>query len=253
MNGPQLRCSHPHEVHQDRSTPCCFILPPDLLARLAEEGSPEQREAALRTIGSSASLRARRSLVTSLLRDPQAQASALALIAPTRGERRTVYDAHHNGQSQLPGTKARGEGDPPSTDEAVNEAYDGADLVYDFYEQIFDRDSIDGQGMEIISSVHFGVGYDNAFWNGSQMVYGDGSGSIFVQGGLTRAIDVIGHELTHGVTEFTAGLEYHTQPGALNESFSDVFGSLIKQRKLEQTAEQASAPLDEGPRDGLLG
>jgi Zn-dependent metalloprotease len=87
--------------------------------------------------------------------------------------------------------------------------------------------------------VHYGVDFDNAFWNGAQMVYGDGSGRIFQVGGLTRAIDVIAHELTHGVTEFTAGLEYHKQPGALNESMSDVFGSLVKQWARKQTADQA--------------
>src|SRR5262249_52781956 len=101
------------------------------------------------------------------------------------------------------------------------------------------RDSVGGNGIELISSLHYGVGYDNAFWNGGQMVYGDGSGRIFIEGGLTKSIDVIAHELTHGVTQFTAGLEYHTQPGALNESFSDVFGSLVKQYSLSQTVDQA--------------
>ena len=71
------------------------------------------------------------------------------------------------------------------------------------------------------------------------MVYGDGSGQIFLVGSLTKSIDVIGHELTHGVTQYTAGLEYSVQPGALNESFSDVFGSLVKQYSLGQRADEA--------------
>jgi hypothetical protein len=93
--------------------------------------------------------------------------------------------------------------------------------------------------MELLSSVHYGTDFDNAFWNGSQMVYGDGSGRIFARGGLTKDVDVIAHELTHGVTQMSAGLDYSKQPGALNESFSDVFGSLVKQRHLGQTAAEA--------------
>jgi Zn-dependent metalloprotease len=170
----------------------------------------------------------------------------LAFAAPPAGERRTVYDAEHGGASSLPGRKVRGEGDPPSSDDSVNEAYDGADRTYDLYRDVYERDSLDGKGIELISSVHYGVGFDNAFWNGGQMVYGDGSGRIFVVGGLTKALDVIGHEMTHGVTQFTAGLEYHAQPGALNESFSDVFGSLVKQYALGQSAEEADWLIGEG-------
>jgi len=85
--------------------------------------------------------------------------------------------------------------------------------------------------------VHFGVGYDNAFWDGRQMVYGDGDNELFQR--FTIAVDVIGHELTHGVTQYEAGLVYWEQPGALNESMSDVFGSLVKQRALGQTVNEA--------------
>lgn len=98
--------------------------------------------------------------------------------------------------------------------------------------------------MRIDSTVHYGVAYDNAFWNGRQMVYGDGDGSIF--GPFTRALDVIGHELTHGITQCAANLNYRGQPGALNESFSDVFGCLVKQYKRRQTAEKSSWLIGEG-------
>jgi Zn-dependent metalloprotease len=97
--------------------------------------------------------------------------------------------------------------------------------------------------MRLDSTVHYQKGYDNAFWNGEQMVYGDGdedqpeSERLFNR--FTIAIDVIGHELTHGVTQFEAKLAYSQQPGALNESMSDVFGSLVKQYSLNQTAAQA--------------
>jgi Zn-dependent metalloprotease len=232
---------------------CCFIAPPNLLARLAESDSAERRDAAVRTIAASASIRTQRSLVGQVMRDLDVNVAALKFIAPPAGERRTVYDVEHGGRGSLPGRRVRGEGDPPSDDVAVNEAYDGADNVYDFYKDVLGRDSIDGQGLELVSSVHYGVGFDNAFWNGAQMVYGDGSGQLFVEGGLTKAIDVIGHEMTHGVTQHTAGLRYGSQPGALNESVSDVFGALVKQYTLGQAAEQADWLIGEGTLVPQLG
>ena len=217
----------------------CCIASPDLLAAVAERGDPEDRRAALRTQAASAALRAQRNALTRLLRELGADPEAALGRATRTGGRRTVYDVDHGGESDLPGKKVRGEGDPPVADTAVNEAYDGAGLTYRFYKAVYDRDSIDGKGMELVSSVHYGTDFDNAFWNGSQMVYGDGSGRIFVRGGLTKDVDVIAHELTHGVTQLTAALEYSKQPGALNESISDVFGSLVKQHHLKQTADHA--------------
>ena len=98
-----------------------------------------------------------------------------------------------------------------------------ADLVDDFYREAFTRNSIDGNGMTIISSVHYDVGYCNAFWNGEQMTYGDGDGSQCKP--LSGGLDVVAHELTHGVTEFTSGLIYENESGALNEAFSDMIGN----------------------------
>jgi len=97
-----------------------------------------------------------------------------------------------------------------------------------------------------VASAHFETDYDNAFWDGAQMVYGDGDGQMFKRGAFTGCLDVIAHELTHGVTQFTAGLRYRSQSGALNESCSDVFGSLVKQRSLGQTADQADWLIGEG-------
>jgi Zn-dependent metalloprotease len=91
--------------------------------------------------------------------------------------------------------------------------------------------------MPLDGTVHYGSNYDNAFWDGSRMVFGDGDGELFIR--FTVAVDVIGHELTHAVTEATAGLVYSGQSGALNESVSDVFGSLVKQRQLGQDAADA--------------
>ena len=124
---------------------------------------------------------------------------------------RTVYDA--NG-STTSGSFARGEGDPPTGDADVDGAYDFTGATYDYYASTFGRDSYDGAGAELVSFVHYGVGYENAFWDGFEMVYGEGF----------AVNDVTAHELTHAVTERTAGLEYQDQPGALNESISDQAG-----------------------------
>ena len=223
------RCGSPRE--------CCFIAPPFLLARLAEEGSTEQRRAAVRTLAASASIRARRALITELARTRGVDIADL--LPARRAKNRDVFDVRQGGWNDLPGDLIRSEGDAPAGDDAVNDAYDGADATYNFYKEAYARDSIDGSGLSLISCVHFGVDFDNAFWDGGEMVYGDGSDQLFIAGSLTKAIDVIGHELTHGVTQYTAGLEYRVQPGALNESFSDVVGSLVKQHSLGQTAEEA--------------
>lgn len=218
--------------------PCCLIAPPNLLTRMVESEDVDKRDAALRTLAASASVRARRSLTAQVMRELDVDVGALR-FDPSSRERRTVCDLANDGSAKLPGPKVRGEGSPASDDDAVNDAYDGADRVYDFFNDVFGRDSIDGKGMDLVSTVHYGVGFDNAFWDGVQMVYGDGSGHLFATGALTKAIDVIAHEMTHGVIQHTAGLEYGDDPGALNESIADVFGSLVKQYGLGQSAEQA--------------
>ncbi len=129
------------------------------------------------------------------------------------------------------------EGAPASGDAAVDEAYDGLGATFDLYWDVYERNSIDDEGLPLDATVHYGTDYDNAFWNGQRMVFGDGDGDLFNR--FTIAVDVIGHELTHGVTEDEAQLAYFFQPGALNESNSDVFGSLVKQKLLHQTVEEA--------------
>jgi Zn-dependent metalloprotease len=129
----------------------------------------------------------------------------------------------------------------------VEEAFAGAGDTYDFYEAAYGRNSIDDRGLRLDSTVHYSVRYNNAFWNGQQMVYGDGDGVIFRN--FTSCLEVIGHELTHGVTDYEADLIYEGQSGALNESMSDVFGVLVKQWRLRQTAADANWLIG----DGLFG
>jgi len=124
--------------------------------------------------------------------------------------------------------------------------------VRDFYKDVFNRNSIDGKGMNLSSTVNYGDNYENAFWDGTQMTYGKpGADSPFKTFVLR---DVTGHEMTHGVTQFESDLQYHGQPGALNESLSDVFGALVDQKAQGQTADQASWLVGGGIwKDGIKG
>jgi Zn-dependent metalloprotease len=212
-----------------------------MLEEIASRGTAAQRELAISTLKASEQMRGQRRALSDF-------AGAVSRFAAAGGKERIIYDARNG--SSLPGTPVRSEGDGPSADVAVNEAYDGSGATFDLYKDIYNRNSIDNNGMRMDSTVHYRKGYDNAFWNGEQMVYGDGDEDLPVSDRLfnrfTIAIDIIGHELTHGVTQFEAKLVYSYQAGALNESMSDVFGSLVKQRVLNHTAAQADWIIGEG-------
>jgi len=110
-------------------------------------------------------------------------------------------------------------------DRAAVDAHYNSEKVYHYYLDEHGRNSLDDKGMAIKSFVHFGTNYNNAFWDGRQMTYGDGDGSYMIS--LSAGLDVAAHEMTHGVTTNTANLQYRFQSGALNEAFSDIFGALI--------------------------
>jgi Zn-dependent metalloprotease len=202
------------------------IVPPYMLRAILRNGDARQQATAWATLTDSEQLRGQRRILSAL--------APFAAKSPG-AKRRTIYDAAHT--YSLPGVRVRGEGSRPHRDPAVNEAYDGLGGTYDLYAQGFKRKSIDNCGMRLDATVHYGIDYDNAFWDGQQMVFGDGDGQIFRR--FTSSIEVIGHELAHGVTQCEAGLRYQDQSGALNESFSDVFGSLVKQFALDQSAAEA--------------
>lgn len=206
------------------------ILPPHILHQIAQNGTPQQRTKALHTLAADQTFRLMR-----LQPGPVAAPARRPALAVEGEKRRTIYDAHDT--QDLPGNLVRAEGSSPSSDAAVDEAYDGLGATFDFYWEVYERNSIDDEGLALNATVHFGRNYDNAFWNGEQMVFGDGDSDLFNR--FTISLDVIGHELTHGVTEDEARLQYYNQPGALNESISDVFGSLVKQYLLKQTADEA--------------
>jgi bacillolysin len=134
---------------------------------------------------------------------------------------RETYTA--NNTTTLPGTLVCNESNPTCAggDADAIAAHVYAGDTYDFYQANHGRDSLDGAGFLLKSTVHYGATtYRNAFWNGSQMAYGNG---------FSQADDVVGHELTHGLTNFTSRLYYYYQSGAINESFSDVWGEFIDQ------------------------
>lgn len=235
--------AHCHRGGPTNAGLCC-IAPPYLLEQIAESGDDKQREAAQRTLASLSMVHARRTLTARLIADPAVDVKALGIVAQGTGSAIKVYDAHSLpfNSFEMPGTLLRSTNDPPGPDAAANQAFDGARDTLEFYSEVLDRDGIDGAGMDVISSVHVsdvdGAAWENAAWISTQMAYGEG-GHLFRAGSLTSAVDVIGHELTHGVTQFTAALEYRGQSGALNESMSDVFGSMIKQRVRKETAATA--------------
>ena len=212
------------------------IIPPHMLKNILANGSAAEKQFAAASVVASAQLRGRRQAFA------EAEVRMAFAMPAVAGKQRRVYTA--NNGSSLPGTLVRDEGSAPVSDVAVNEAYDGAGATYDLYWDVYQRNSIDGNGLRLDSSVHYEQNYDNAFWDGQQMVYGDGDGQLFNR--FTISVDVIGHELTHGVTQYTSNLNYSNQPGALNESISDIFGSLVKQRLLNQSAAQADWLIGEG-------
>ncbi|MGW1538743.1 M4 family metallopeptidase [Streptomyces sp. NPDC002309] len=209
----------------------CTIVPPHVLDTLARSEDPALAGPARRTLQRDAYERTHRRLTTVL----GAPAVATPPAASEGKPHRTIHDARHG--TSLPGTKVRVEGGEPGTDATVNRAYAGLGATFELFLGAYGRDSIDGAGLPLDATVHYDEDYNNAFWNGEQMVFGDGDGEIFLD--FTLPVDVIGHELAHGVTQYAANLTYFGQPGALNESVSDVFGALIKQYTLGQTAAEA--------------
>lgn len=217
-------------------TPCAF-LPPYLLERVAtmhpddDIGSRSRESLAL-----DAELRERRLLVTMAGR-PAAARPAVEVIGAY-----TVHSADNG--TTLPGRRVRGAADPATGDAAVDEAWAGVEASLALFAEEFGRTSYDDAGAPVVATVHYGRSYENAFWDGQQLVFGDGDGRVFNR--FTKPVDVLGHEFAHAVTEHTAGFAYQGQSGALNESISDVFASCLKQRLLGHTADTADWLIGEG-------
>jgi len=205
----------------------CSVIPPHIWRHLAEYGDDDARERVALTRYHSQRLTAGRA--AALIGE-----RAVA-VPPSSRKTRRVYDARN--QQKLPGKLVTGDGKAVSTDVEAMEAFDGCGATYDFLAKAFGRNSIDDKGLPLVATIHYGINFDNAMWNGTQIVFGDGDGKLFNR--FTIALDVIGHELGHGVTQHEAALDYRGQSGALNEHISDVIGIMIKQDKLGQTAAES--------------
>jgi len=236
----------------------CFAVPSKLFRKLAEKAGEDERQRLKGHIEHSTRLRTHRHVCSKQAPAPRTVQSPQSFM-PAQAYRRSIFNAGFD--TDLPGKPVRHEGDKPVKDRSVNQVYDNTGIALDFFHKIFGRDSLDDRSMRVESAVHFGKNFANAMWTGEQMVYGDGDENV---GGFTEALDIITHELTHGIIQYMipGGLgvvklarkdrefEEQThmlqgQAGALNESFSDVMGSMVKQWHLGQTAAQANWLLGE--------
>ncbi|MEX1079431.1 MAG: M4 family metallopeptidase [Homoserinimonas sp.] len=212
----------------------CRIVPPYLLLRIAASDEPRLADAAAA---------ARRALLHDIpFRSFRGVAPYRQGAPSAAGLQRTIHTADH--LETLPGRVVRQEGEAPTGDAATDEAYDGFGHTYRFLSTVYSRASIDDNDLPLHGTVHYGDAYDNAFWDGRQMVFGDGDGQVFTR--FTSSLSVIGHELVHGVTQYTTNLIYQGQSGALNESVSDVFGALVEQYAANQPTDAASWLIGEG-------
>jgi Zn-dependent metalloprotease len=204
--------------------PCCLVVAPYILESIAYNAKGAASKAALN------------SLTATMRLTGQRDRAPMRVAALTEGAKtRTVSNCRHS--QRLPGVMVRRENSQDTGTLNVDQAYAGAGTTYDLYLSAFGRNSLDGRGLELDSSVSYGRSYQNAFWQGERMVYGDGDGHIF--GSFTSCLDVIGHELSHGFSQYTSNLQYQGQSGALNEHVSDAFGVMVKQWSKRQTADQA--------------
>jgi Zn-dependent metalloprotease len=216
----------------------CFIVPQEVLDRFAKD--KKLSEATRKSFADTSDgeqiwrrLRAAHTVATKAGIASRGMSATLA-AAP----KITVYNCSNT--TSLPGTPVANPGS--AADLTAKRAFDVTGDVAKFYQSAFGRNSVDNAGMTLMSNIHYGQLYNNAFWDGSQMTYGDGDGQIFID--FTQSNDVVAHELTHGVTQYTLGLNYTNEAGGLNESMSDVFGSMFRQWQAGQ---------DAGAADWLIG
>jgi Zn-dependent metalloprotease len=244
----------PCELYDHLPSRCSIhcILPPEILDQIILKGDAGQRARALALKGINQTLSVGRIGFDESVRLERQAKRAQRFVGRARTgwfaalaggvPNRTIRNA--NNHNTVTGPVVRMEGAPATGDLATDEAYDYMGATYDFFWSVYNRDSIDDEGMPLDGTVHYGQNYDNAFWDGQRMIYGDGDKVDFER--FTKCIDVIGHELMHGVIQHEAGLIYWGQSGALNESIADVFGSLVKQYHLNQTASQADWLIGKG-------
>lgn len=202
---------------------CCHIIPDVVFKQMKKDGYKIENDS---TKELDEDFRDKRTTFMAITR---------ALLQSDGKSERLVFNSRNTGKMKV--FQVRKEGDAPSTDSDVNFAYDNGGIVREYFKTQLGWNSIDGMGMDLIFNVHYLVKYNNAFWDGEMMTFGEGDGVNFSN--FAKSLDVTGHELAHGVIQYTAGLVYKGQSGALNEHFADVFGIAIKQWHLKHTAQMA--------------
>ena len=206
----------------------CTFIPPWLAERVDGPEAAARDEA----------VRARRDLEARSARTSTGAEGAAAPVGPAW----TVHDA--GSRTTLPGSPALRAGEPETGDVPVDEAATGIEATLAMFAEALGRDSHDDAGARVSLTVHYGSRYNNAFWDGTQLVFGDGDGRVFER--FTKPVDVLAHEFSHAVVEHTARLAYQGQSGALNESVADAFASCLKQRLLGQEAAAGDWLIGEG-------
>jgi len=219
-------------------TPIHCIIPPYIIRKLMESGNKKVADMATRTNFRSYRFRNDRIYFQ---KATLYEKEILGIIARQTGKQTMqmeVYDCKQKTDLAVAELLWDTKNNQKITSLAGKNVIRGGKASWDFYWQLFGRNSIDNYGMIIKQYIHYDKGMDNAYWDGRRMVYGDGDGVVF--GSFTGDIDIIGHELTHGVMENEANLDYENQAGALNESFSDIFGIMIKQRFNKQDVKRSN-------------
>lgn len=216
--------------HQNLNLVNCFI-PPYISEKLMESNVKTIEVLAVTNFQQTSKLRNQRDFLSGL------NDKHLAFINVTAKPQKVamnmeVYNLKHGTDTNNAALVWKNGKATSKPDKDANNVILAGSATWDFYYSIFGRNSVDNLGYLLRHYVHYSKKYDNAMWDGSEMVYGDGDGKIF--GSFTSDPDIIGHELTHGVTQYESKLEYHIQSGAINESISDVFGIMVKQRLLKQ-------------------
>lgn len=226
-----LNCSH--------HNPLNCIVPPYMLRVLELRGDEAMADMARKLLKQNEKVREERAELTHLGTHHHELSPATLNRIARQGESALKPDRQiHDGQykAALPGKLVRAEGDAETGVADADTAYDAAGQVFSLFADEYGRNSLDDEGMSLVATVHHRRDYNNAFWDGKQMAYGTGDGKLFR---TFLELSVVGHEMAHGVIQYSGGLLYENQSGALNESIADVFGSLTLQRGLGQEAHEA--------------
>jgi Zn-dependent metalloprotease len=207
---------------------CCHIIPDVVFKQMKKEGIDVKAD---KSVKQAEDFREKRTEFSLMSR-------GIVSTVPGKAER-YVFDSKNSNKMKLTLVRKENAATVAATvtDNDANWAYENGGIVRDYFKSQLGWDSIDGSGLDLIFNVHYLVRYNNAFWDGQMMTFGDGDGLNFTS--FAQSLDVTGHELAHGVIQYTAGLVYKGQSGALNEHFADVFGIAVKQWHLKQTAQEA--------------